>query len=251
MVDEHVRSSSDVAQVRDEYVLFQATNPEATSKIPTSSTKNVHIKGKSAEGGPAGGYIPIDQSLSKKVNNPSPALLAEYKTQQGVLDHFNAEVKKCINEGWAISVDVKVKSPPPDTVAVLGDPKTGRPIVADYDMLSVGRKGDPGQVTLDKEKGAVTAKDEQLIDDLNQAMDRTNDPVVHHGPANQAPVNPGINYPVTALEPNGNIVSIEKGPAGDPDKNLKDYFNKVNRQGYRMEPHPKWGWQKVGEGKWQ
>jgi hypothetical protein len=147
---------------------------------------------------------------------------------------------------------VKVKSaePPPDFVEVLGDPKTGKPITADYDLLSVGTKTPEKALPPDPEMGNVTENDEERIGDLNTKLERNDAPVFHHGAANNAPVNPGINYPVTAFEPNGNIVSIPKGPKENPDQYLKEYFNKVNDSGYHMDPHKDWGWTKQ-DGHWQ
>jgi hypothetical protein len=249
MTADHGEAFSKVAGERDEVILTQKTNPSATDLIDDgAATKNMHIKGKSANSGPAEGYIPTDQSLSPKVTNPTEAELAAHGgSKEGVLDYYNKQVQKCIDDGYAVEKEVIGKDGTP--VKVLADPKTGQPITADYDLLGVGTKK-PGMVQVpDPDLGNITAGGRELKDNLNQAVvgpERSIDnPVVHHGAANEAPVNPGVNYPVTAYEPSGNVVSIKDEAA------LKDYFNTMNAKGYSMQPHPDWGWSRgTLDGKW-
>ena len=223
-------------------------------------TKNMHIKGKSADSAPRRDTLPVDQSLSSKVSKPSKVLLEEYKTEKAVLDHFNQEVKNCIADGYAIEITVTGKDG--ILVKVLGDPTTKRPITADYDLLGTAvKRGNAGEARLlisdtelgaDPDMGEVTVGQNKAIPNYNERVGRPDNPVVHHGAANSAPVNPGINYPVTAYEPNGNVVSIPEGPKGNPDiglkgnpdKFLKEYFDRLYERGYLIDPHQDWGWER-------
>lgn len=255
MVKKHALGTSEVAQEREEVIMIQATNKTATANIETSDTKNMHVKGKSADDGPAEGFIPIDQSLSRKVREPNDALMKKYQTKEAVLAHFNDEVAGCMSGDPPLCVPVKVpsKTPPPDFVEVLGyRPKPGqeaRPITADYDLLAVGVKGDIEPVRSDPEMGNISEGGEERLKELNAKLGRTDSPVFHHGAANEAPFDPGINYPVTSFEPSGNIVSIPKGPkGGDPDEELKKYFDKITDEGFNVKPHPDWNWTQDGNG---
>jgi len=46
-------------------------------------------------------------------------------------------------------------------------------------------------------------------------------------------------------------VSIPKGPADDPDQNLKQYFNKITDEGFKVNPHPEWNWTQGADGHYQ
>lgn len=254
MVPDHGERFSGVAAERDEVIMVQGTNKTATPHIADgAATKNMHIKGKSADSGPAEGFIPVDQSLSRKVADPSEALLAQHGSKEKVAEYFNGQVQKCIDEGYATETTVIGKDGNP--VRVLADPVTKKPITADYDLLAVGTKKPEMLQVPDPDLGNITAGGRRLKDDINHSVVSGNrsveNPVVHHGPANEAPVNPGINYPVTAYEPNGNVISIPKGPAGSEDQFLKQYFNNMNQRGYHMQPHPEWGWSRGADYTWQ
>ncbi len=235
MVPDHAEAVSKAAQQRSETVFMQATNKSATGKIAEGAgTKDMNMKPKSASGGPADGWIPVDQTLSSKVRTPSEADLRHHGSPEAVRDYYNSKVQKLVESGHYAPVQVPSATDPSTTVTVLGrvgpDGKAV-PITADYDMLTVGRRKDPGSVQPDPggRLGNVSADDVETIQALNAVTGRTDNPVVHHGHAAGAPVDPGINYPVTVFQDDGKVVSIPKGPEGDPHRNLREYVEFTHR----------------------
>lgn len=156
------------------------------------------------------------------------------------------------------------------------EPETdlGRYLTADYDLLMVGfyegpDQGNPNPPVLDFEPGVgqITPQQLGLLDLLNQAVAETGyegGKVVHHGPENQFQNSPYIDYPITVfapddipngfLQPNGNglILSIEMGPLGFRDINLKQFVNKMRKEGYDLYHNPnapgwQWTWDEMAE----
>jgi len=241
MVPEHGRALSRVAVQRGEVILMQATNPSATPNVAAGNrTKDLFMKGKSASGGPAKGWIPVDQELSEKVMNPSQADLNEYKTPEGVREHYKAVVQEALDKKLYEKVLVPDATDPNKMVEVLG--KNGVPITADNDIAAIGRpKGAQlGEVQNAGPMGNVRPEDLATIKEGNIEALRPVRPIYQHGAANEAPVDPGLNYPLTAFEDTGKIVSIPKGPPEDPNKFLKEYVAKLEERGIAMKLRPEW-----------
>lgn len=147
------------------------------------------------------------------------------------------------------------------------DGVTPRFLTADYDMLMTGfyRGTDQGapmppSIPFRPKVGQITAEQEVLVDQLNQAAATTGyrgGNVVHHGPENQFNYSPYIDYPLTVFAPDnipngifnnttgGLILSIEMGPPGFRDIHLKQFINRMRREGYDLyhnQVAPGWRW---------
>jgi hypothetical protein len=218
MVAEHAEAISKVAQERQEVIIFQNTNKEARARLAEGAApKPVTLHAKSAKTGPAKGYIPRNQALSKAARDK--------------VDGFNLEVEDAIFKG---KVEVHTL---PDGTEVLADPVTGKPYTSDYDLLAIGREGETGLPFATENQGVIAPEDEGTMNDINDAVDHPGGDVVQHGAAGNAPVTQDINYPVTAMDPNGDIVNIE-GP-----QQLQDYLSAKQAEGYNFNLDPAWGFQ--------
>ncbi len=149
-----------------------------------------------------------------------------------------------------------------------------RYLTSDYDLLMIGfyegmDQGDPDPpvVPLRPVVGQATPQQETLMAKLNAAVDGTGysgGKVVHHGPENQYNESPYIDYPLTVFAPdhipnglfntstNGLILSIEIGPPGFRDINLKQFVNRMRNEGYDLYHNPaapgwKWTWDSDAE----
>lgn len=120
-------------------------------------------------------------------------------------------------------------------------------LTADYDLLAIGIRGEPEPLPQqpDPERGYITSRQVQLLNDLNRAVavrGYTGGNVVHHGPETQFAKSPGVDYPNTVFEPDGDIITIVEGPAGQKDMYLKRYFAAMRRDGWSLRPNPRWNW---------
>lgn len=120
-------------------------------------------------------------------------------------------------------------------------------LTADYDLLAVGIRGEPEPLPAqpDPERGYITSRQIQLLADLNRAVavrGYTGGNVVHHGPETQFAKSPGVDYPNTVFEPDGDIITIVEGPPGQKDMYLKRYFAAMRRAGWSLRPNPRWNW---------
>lgn len=120
-------------------------------------------------------------------------------------------------------------------------------LTADYDLLAIGIRGEPEALPPepDPERGYITPRQVQLLADLNRAVavrGYTGGNVVHHGPETQFAKSPGVDYPNTVFEPDGDILTIAEGPAGQKDMHLKRYFAAMRRAGWSLRPNPRWNW---------
>jgi hypothetical protein len=123
---------------------------------------------------------------------------------------------------------------------VLGDPVTGKPITADYDLFAVGNKNGPGEVgPFDPDLGSISANERGTMLALNdgaKSSGYTGGNVVHHGPANRyANVLEAADWPVTAFTPDGNIHTI-----GNLEE-LNDFYATWRAAGYKLEAPDGWG----------
>jgi hypothetical protein len=134
----------------------------------------------------------------------------------------------------------------PDGTEVLADPVTGKPFTSDYDLLTVGRKGEPSDtLIMTEDQGVMAPEDRGTIEDVNDAVGHSGGDVVQHGAAGNAPVTQDINYPLTAIEPNGDIVSIgsESMSPAENQQALQDYLSAQQAQGNNFALDPAWGLQ--------
>jgi hypothetical protein len=220
MVAEHAEAISKVAQERKEVIIFQNTNKEARARLAEGAApKPVTMHGKSAKTGPAKGYVPRDQSLSK----------AAPEKVKGLQEEVEAALHSKPPKAKIYTL--------PDGTEVLADPVTGKPYTSDYDLLAIGREGETGLPFATENQGVIAPEDEGTMNDINDAVDHPGGDVVQHGAAGNAPVTQDINYPVTAMDPNGDIVNIE-GP-----QQLQDYLSAKQAEGYNFNLDPAWGLQ--------
>lgn len=282
LVDEHSEVFSDVARARDEIILTRPVNADSPGLIANdASTKNMHIKGKSSDWGPQKGYITVDQQYSKIHNTEDPVVRARdignsNREVQKCLDEGHAIKVPLKKDGKSVRIvqdratgreqlvlyDDKGRYFDPDTgktipankfngpgkeMEVLADPVTRQPLTADYDLLATGSRKQPGEVKFDDNMGNITEDQIGTINDINKGVKLKGykgGNVVHHGAENQYPKSPGADYPVTAYQADGDIVQIPRGPEGNPDKYLKEYFHEARQQGYHLDPNPVWDWGK-------
>jgi hypothetical protein len=155
------------------------------------------------------------------------------------------------------------------------DGLTPRFLTADYDMLMTGFYFGPGigdpqppVIPFRPKVGQITAEQEILVDELNEAVASTGykgGKVIHHGPENQFSHSPYIDYPLTVFAPDnipnglfnnatdGLILSIEMGPPGFRDIHLKQFVNRMRQLGYDLyqndaAPGWKWTWDSSAKG---
>jgi hypothetical protein len=220
MVAEHAEALSKVAQERKEVIIFQNTNKEARARLAEGAApKPVTMHGKSAKTGPAKGYVPHDQSLSKAAREK--------------VDGLQKEVEAALHSKPPTAKIYTL----PDGTEVLADPVTGKPFTSDYDMLTVGRKGKTSAAEATEGKGVISPEDKGTMNDCNDAVDHPGGDVIQHGPAGTSPVQQDINYPLTAMDPNGDIVNIEN------QQQLEDYLDAKQAEGYNFQLDSRWGLQ--------
>ena len=221
MVPEHAEALSKVAQERKEVFIFQNVNKDqkiAEGAVP----KPMGIKPKTGAvtGEPAAGYIPVNQALSKAADTNE-------------VEKYNKLVDEAIKKGDAIVVQVKT---PTGEVAVLADPKTGRPFTSDYDVLMIGREKPAGEAVSAGSQGMMAPEDKDTFSDMNEAVNNSEvppaDDVAPHGAASNAPVAQPINYPVTVMDSNGDIISCA---------NQQELQKVLDGSQAVFQPDPAWG----------
>jgi pimeloyl-ACP methyl ester carboxylesterase len=163
---------------------------------------------------------------------------------------------------------------------------TPRPnLTADYDLLAIGfrfepwqcESGDtpqPGDVVrctpapsravakimetkkFDKLRGYIGPEQWRLVSEINEAVrviaGYSGGLVTHHGPENQYPKSPYVDYPVLVFDPmepnetgDAQAYLIRMGPPGFRDIHLKRFFAEKNRLGYNLWPNSDsaaWRW---------
>jgi len=316
----HALAISEVAQQRGEVIIIRPVNSHSTRLIEAdSATKEMRVKGKSADWGPQRGLIAVDQAFSK-ITGPADTGAPER------IAKFNCEVLFSIQEGIAVPRDYRVRiegaafdvhrrrdassgsyqdyacneangslapaagfaaaigeriqagrRPPlylrdaqgrfwhaddPDLPArdvvdaetiplrVLADPKDGRYLTADYDLLAIGTRGEPGEARFDPARGYVTESYLATIRAINQRVEATGydgGNVVHHGPESHFTKSEGVDYPNTVFAPNGEIEIIRQGPEGQADRYAKRLFARFKRAGWHLEPNQRWNWGEFDE----
>lgn len=108
----------------------------------------------------------------------------------------------------------------------------------------------------DPQTGLITEAQKDLLVKINKAVistGYTGGKVSHHGPETQFFESPYVDYPITVFDPRGEngqpeILSIQKGPEGFRDINLKRYYEKKIKQGFWLYPNEdqqaNWHWRR-------
>ena len=172
----------------------------------------------------------------------------------------------------------------PRPVRVLVDPRTGKILTADYDVLNFGQKGRHSSPTFNKNTGFITESQQRTIREANEAVRRRGykgGDVIHHGAEQNFLLSPGVDYPITAIDGGARrIFQIDACDANcmarwcevakacnpvdlcsrlrkpgciaiDKDRLLKDYFHSRRLKSYNLDPNPVWNWGNYnGEGGW-
>ncbi|PHP64791.1 hypothetical protein CSC94_22595 [Zhengella mangrovi] len=152
---------------------------------------------------------------------------------------------------------------------VLADPtQVHKPyLTADYDLLAIGFRdfdgdhGPPEDVAgaeFDKVRGIISNRQWDLVDEINRAVQGNacyqSGQVTHHGPENQYPKSPYVDYPVLVFDPrssgddtDGIAYLVRQGPPGFRDIHLKRLFEEKIAEGFDLWPNPVskgWQWEK-------
>jgi hypothetical protein len=129
---------------------------------------------------------------------------------------------------------------------ILADRNSGIPLTADYDILAFACRCDPKPPLNDPEMGGIRPYQVELVRRMNNEVRvRANymgGDVTHHGPENLYDKSPGADYPITAYEPSGYIITIPEGRRGRSDYWLKRYFHHLKARGWFILANPVWRW---------
>jgi len=150
---------------------------------------------------------------------------------------------------------------------VFDHPQVDRYMTADYDFLAIAKKSEPciPPEKMHPERGGICGWQIDVLNKLNAAA-RQGDcfydnrtevklDLSHHGPENQFPKSPYVDYPITVIEPGednepGRILAIHQGPEGYRDMHLKRYFARMIRRGWQLQPNPTapgWNWGEIDQ----
>ncbi len=285
IVPRHALAISQVAKARNEIIIIRPVNPDSTHLIAKgATTKSMHVKGKSSNWGPQKGYIAVDQAFSKlaeegdkkinKYNCDVRDSLKKKKAYRKALTFTEGETEyqvrilknkmagrkrplvvlrdsagnyKSINDE---SLPASISDDNTQPLEVLTDTTKNEYMTADYDFLAIGTKKESGPAELHPEMGSVTPLQKRLIVYLNAVVQDkggyTGGNVVWHGPENQFSLSPGVDYPNTAFEPDGDIITIDEGPPGKTHMYAKRYFRKKIEDGWNLAANPRWNWEGKG-----
>jgi len=259
IVGSHAEVLSDVAKNRNEVILVRPVNQHSTGLIADNfATKGMGIKGKSSDWGPHAGTIPVDPKYSKLGNptgtppTPDELKVFENYNKKALGQAYEEPLKDAAGNitGWkphkadpshAIAIEVEVPGPDGSPIKVLGDPATGKPITADYDLFAVGGERGPGAVMSGhREMGSISGGEIATADAINSGVKSAGyegGNVVHHGPANrfENKLSPKSDFPITAFTPDGNVHTLTSA------EDLNDFYNTWNKLGYNLEAMPGWG----------
>ncbi|MBI3542865.1 MAG: hypothetical protein HY075_06290 [Deltaproteobacteria bacterium] len=250
-------SFSEIAHARNEVLLHRPVNSDAYVHMAEGApTKGMHIKGKSSDWGPHRGFIPVHERYSKLAH------VADSKDRELKIAKYDEKNRESIEKGYAIPVPLKgphgtavvrggqalwtsdVKAGD-EVIEVLGDPKTGGYITADVDMLAFGKHGPAGEMLSDPDQGDITTGEVETAADLNEAFRRhgyMGGRIVQHGAEDRFRLSDGVDYPVTAFEPDGKMIVIQESPGKDKDRDLRRYFRAQKRKGFELYVNPNWHW---------
>lgn len=97
IVQSHLSILADLAEERDVVFAFRPVNPLATELLEQGyPTKDLNIKGKSADWGPMAGFIPVSQKFSKLAGDAQ------------AIEKSNLQIKECIDEMHAVSTPLLI-----------------------------------------------------------------------------------------------------------------------------------------------
>jgi hypothetical protein len=172
--------------------------------------------------------------------------------------------------GWLNAETGQAMRPrgPPEPVMILGDPVTGAPFTADYDLLNFGGQGRHATPGFNPQTGFISGDQRATLDKINAKVRKLEEAdgiggpaVVHHGAEQNFPGSPGVDYPLTVFEPGGRVISIPecdlacmrrwceterlcdpRTVTADPDRLLKDYFHQKRLDNFNLDPNPAWNW---------
>ena len=145
-----------------------------------------------------------------------------------------------------------------------GDPKPY--LTADYDLLAVAPRnssdffGEPAELKRLKQgkphatRGYITREQRELVKQINQTVRQKANyqggNVSHHGPENQYPDSPYVDYPLLVFDPgspdrgDAEVFVVRQGPPGFRDLHLKRYFEEKIREHFNLYPNREGrGWQ--------
>jgi hypothetical protein len=203
------------------------------------ATKPFELKVKSEKTGLAAGLIKVDESMYNLM------LDLDYKAipLRGYQGH--AVVRNDKNGGKEIWTKELEKND--QAINVLAD-SDGNIFTSDIDLLVVGRKDTSlsEEPSFSKKFGYVTAHDVKTLKSINDAFQffsprkKNKRNLVNHGAEVYNPDTKGIDYPLQAYTPEGEIWLIQRGTDENPDSNWKDFVLMMEKRGYRFPVHAKW-----------
>lgn len=157
------------------------------------------------------------------------------------------------------------------SLGITSEGKLIRPyLTADYDLLAIGFPFESAQCKgsvcrpdptpgvrrseFDSLRGFISPKQNALVTKINEAVKNNagyeGGLVTHHGPENQYPASPYVDYPILVFDPMGEEKAtaylIRQGSPGFRDIHLKRFFTQANRSGYNLWPNPNspaWRWE--------
>jgi pimeloyl-ACP methyl ester carboxylesterase len=141
-------------------------------------------------------------------------------------------------------------------------------LTADYDLLAIGYRNSPDFHGIPQElkdlkqgkphptRGYITRDQRELVKSINSQVERRAEyrggDVSHHGPENQYPASPYIDYPLLVFDPgkpgpgDAEVLIVRQGPPGFRDLHLKRYFEAKIRDKFNLYPNPDakgWQWE--------
>jgi pimeloyl-ACP methyl ester carboxylesterase len=142
-------------------------------------------------------------------------------------------------------------------------------LTADYDLLAIAERdssdfhGTPKEVAQLKKgkpdplRGYISRQQWQLVRSINEAVREQagyrGGNVTHHGPENQYPASPYVDYPLLVFDPgtaksgDGMVFVIRQGPPGFRDLHLKRYYSEKIGEKFNLFPNPDgngWLWER-------
>jgi len=167
------------------------------------------------------------------------------KKQNGVAFAYRDEHGQYFAEaGKADSALKPEQIPDVQDVKVFADKKTGRMLIPDYDLASLGSKKSGVEKEYHKDYGFFRPEEKQVIEGLQ----KTTHNMVRHGADTENPV--GYKFemsketPYTAFSADGKVTSI------DNEHSYIDYINQRREAGYNHVLNPRTGVEMTKEGKY-
>lgn len=258
-----IQSSASVsAQETGALILLRHVQPAAAGQlIHLGVGKGLAFKFHSAEEGVIAGLVPYEQRLSQKVASKGPEEIAK---MQGFVEEAisRGEIEKvAFRLGNFVAVEREEKVffvdetlehvNPMEIVQVLvvrDDQDKLRQVVSDVDPLAFGFRTTPSPASVSSEYGVISPEEKFVLKEFNRNANqllakRSRRKFMVHGPESRNPTSSGITgYPISVYFPTGEIRVIYRGPAENPDRYLKEFYEEARSQGFHLEENPAWGW---------